>query len=103
MDSRTTRAPLRRCGAMARPVCKMNEMSGSRFLLSGVGTQMITASTSSTREKSVVASRRFALTCSATRLAGDVFDVAAPLVEGVDLLRVDIESEHIYTGACELQ
>jgi hypothetical protein len=29
--------PLRRCGAMARPVCKTHAMSGSRFLLSGVG------------------------------------------------------------------
>ena len=39
-------------------------MSGSRFLFSGVGTQMITASTSCTRLKSVEAPSRFPFTSS---------------------------------------
>ena len=40
-------------------------MSGSRFLFNGVGTQMITASTSLTSEKSVEAEKRPDLTPSA--------------------------------------
>ena len=49
--------------------------SGSRYLLSGVGTQMMSASTSAQREKSVVASKpRFER--AADRLAGDALDVA---------------------------
>ena len=34
---------------------RMNDVSGSRFCVSGVGTQMITAPTSRTASKSVVA------------------------------------------------
>ena len=55
VDSRTTKAPFARCGAIARPVSRINERSGSRFLFSGVGTQMMTASTSLMRLKSVEA------------------------------------------------
>ena len=50
---------------MDLPVSMMNEMSGSRFLFSGVGTQMMTASTSLTRRKSVEAKKLPAFTASA--------------------------------------
>ena len=51
---------------MALPVSRMKEISGSRFLFSGVGTQMMTASTSLMRLKSVEAENFPALTASAT-------------------------------------
>ena len=44
----------------------MYEMSGSRVLLSGVGTQMFTASTFASSEKSVVARSPPGLTVSAS-------------------------------------
>ena len=50
---------------MALPVSMMNEISGSRFLLSGVGTQMMTASTSLMRLKSAEAEKVLAFTASA--------------------------------------
>ena len=54
----------------ARPVSRMKEISGSRFLLRGVGTQMMIASTSRTRLKSVEAQSRRSLTLSAIVSAG---------------------------------
>ena len=62
MDSSATKTPFVRWGAMALPVSMMNEISGSRFLLSGVGTQMMTASTSLIRLKSVAAEKVLACT-----------------------------------------
>ena len=70
MDSSTTRLPFCKYGAMLRPVSMMNEMSGSRFLFRGVGTQMITASASRTRLKSLVAENVPAFTTSATASDG---------------------------------
>ena len=55
---------------MLLPVSMMNEMSGSRFLLSGVGTQMMMASTSRIRLKSLVAEKVPAFTASATASEG---------------------------------
>ena len=88
---------------MLLPVSRMYEMSGSRFLFSGVGTQMMTASTSRIRLKSLVAEKVPARTASATAFGGDVLDVALALVERVHLGRIHIQSQHRYTRAGELK
>ncbi len=81
----------------------MNEMSGSRFLFSGVGTQMITASTSFTRLKSAEAENRPAFTCSASAGGFDVLDVTLPRVERVDFGLVNVQSQHGDAGTRELE
>ena len=58
VDSSTTSWPGLRRAAIERVVASMKEMSGSRWRVSGVGTQMRMASGSSSREKSAVATKR---------------------------------------------
>ena len=55
VDSSTTTWPGRRRSAMLAAADRMYDVSGSRFCVSGVGTQMMIAPTSRTASKSVVA------------------------------------------------
>ena len=61
------------------------------------------ASGSASREKSVVASSRAGRDRSLDPLAIDVFDVALPLLELIDLGRVDVETDDVEAlfGECE--
>ena len=70
----------------------MKDRSGSRWWLSGVGTQMMIASTSGMREKSVVASKLPAH--HRGDVAGeDVLDRGLARVQCGDALAVDIEAQ----------
>ena len=78
-------------------------MSGSRFLLSGVGTQMMIAVTSRMRLKSLEAEKAPRLYDLSDGFRGNVLDIAFPLVEGIHLRRIDVQSQHGHAGTGELK
>ena len=88
---------------MDLPVSMIKEISGSRFLFSGVGTQMMTASTSLMRRKSVEAENLPRLHHFRHGLGGNVLDIASAGVQGVDLGRIDVQPQHGHARTRELK
>ena len=88
---------------MDLPVSVMNEMSGSRFLFSGVGTQMITASTCLIEAEIGGGGKRFGLHRFGDGLGGNVLDVAAPGVQRLDFGRINVQPDDIHPCPRELQ
>ena len=68
-------------------------MSGSRWGVSGVGTQMIRTSGSPSRRKSADAARRPADERLGQATPVQMLDVVAAGAEGLDLGRIDVETE----------
>ena len=81
----------------------MKEMSGSRFLFSGVGTQMMTASIFLTWRKSVEAEKLAGLDQFGDGGGLNVFDIAAPLRDGVHLGAIHVQPQDGRAGAGELE
>ena len=88
---------------MFLPVSIMNEMSGSRFLLRGVGTQIMTASASRMRLKSLAEMVRAGAHHLRHRFSRDVFDVALSLVERIHFRPVHVKAQHANTRPGELK
>ena len=78
-------------------------MSGSRFLFSGVGTQMMTASISRTLPKSVEAEKSAGLDQRGNGGRINVFDITAPLRDGIHLGPVHVQPQNKGPGAGELE
>ena len=79
----------------------MYERSGSRFSVSGVGTQTMTSSQAATSAQSAVARRRPRVDERPERLGGDVLDVGVPGVDPVDARGVRLDAEHGMAGLRE--
>ena len=62
--------------------------------MSGVGTQIRIASARASSAKSVLGTKRPAAIGVAEALAGNVMDVGAALLEGLDLAGVDVDADH---------
>ena len=77
-------------------------MSGSRFFVSGVGTQMISVSGLDSFVMSSVAWKRPDLTISAIVSCGNVLDRALAPIDQGHHLRVDVEPQHLGPAPAEL-
>ena len=92
---------MRRCGAIDSVAELMYERSGSRFSVSGVGTQTMTSSQPATSDQSAVARRSPCVVEHPERGRRDVLDVRVPGVDAVDATRVGLDAEHGMAGLCE--
>jgi hypothetical protein len=77
------------------------EMSGSRVLRSGVGTQMLIASRSESTSKSVVASSSPSARSCATTSGRHIVDITAPGVDRSHPFSAGIETRHAQPGGAK--
>ena len=97
--------PRRRCLAIGRLVLLTKERSGSRCLVSGVGTQMMMTSQSASPAKSAVARNRPAPIWSARADAANGSDIGMARRQAPRPFRIDVEASDRKAGArhCDRQ